>query len=176
MTFRFAALTTLSLVALGACASATSNQKPSDLARRQAADPSSGHPQDITVRELGHSTRAEGALGTGAPGVAPRGAKTGAEANATPGVAASTIPYEDARTPLRAAAGGLRSWRPRGKPNAPRAFEALLRFEPSGKVSRVDLTPADGAAAAACVRGRLSEIAVTSFTGDPVTVKMPVRL
>ncbi len=84
------------------------------------------------------------------------------------------FPRDDAKTALRAAQGGLRSCRAIASDFSP--LEATLRFEPSGKVSRVDVAPPTAnAETASCVRSRLAEISIPKFTGDPVIVKMPVR-
>lgn len=84
----------------------------------------------------------------------------------------SAFPREDARTALRAAEAGLRSCT---ESPVPRTLHVTMRFEPSGRVSRVEVAPADGRAAS-CVRSRLSEVAVTPFEGQPVTVRLPVTL
>jgi hypothetical protein len=81
------------------------------------------------------------------------------------------FPAEDVRTALRAAAGGLRSC---GDAQA-HSFQAALRFEQSGRVAKVEVTPAAGPIAE-CIRGRLAQISVTPFGGGPVTVMMPVEL
>jgi hypothetical protein len=101
-------------------------------------------------------------------GNAPTAAKT------IPGTAKDAdrdFPADDVRTAMRAAADGLRSC---GDVEA-HTFQAALRIEPTGHVSRVDVTPKDGASAE-CIRGRLAELAVPSFSGDSVTVLMPISL
>jgi hypothetical protein len=84
----------------------------------------------------------------------------------------STFPQDDARTALRAAQGGLRSC---SESAIPRSVDVRVRFESTGKVSKVDVVPPDGRAAS-CVRTRLGEVAITPFKGDPVTLQMTVQL
>jgi hypothetical protein len=84
----------------------------------------------------------------------------------------AAFPGEDARTALRAAQGGLRSC---SDSAVPQSFDVTLRFEPSGKVSKVDVVPSAGRAAS-CLRTRLAEVAVTPFKGEPVSLRMPLQL
>jgi hypothetical protein len=57
----------------------------------------------------------------------------------------------------------------------PRPFEATLRFDPSGRVGKVDVSPPDGRVAS-CIRSRLGEVTLRSFEGDPVTARMAFEL
>ncbi|MBX3258119.1 MAG: hypothetical protein KIS78_23395 [Labilithrix sp.] len=82
------------------------------------------------------------------------------------------FPRDEARTALRAAEGGLHSCNDGA---APRSLDVTLRFEPSGKVSDVDVAPADDRAAA-CVRARLSDVSVVPYEGEPVTLRVSVTL
>jgi hypothetical protein len=78
----------------------------------------------------------------------------------------------DARTALNAASRGLKSCRTDG---GPREVEAAVKFEPTGKVSTVDVKPA-AEPVAACVREKLAQVAVMPFQGSAVTMSMQVRL
>ncbi len=193
----------LLLLLLPACSSVTAAHRPAELTRQQAAGQFVCHEQDITVRELGSSeVQATGCGKTatwsctgntdghdavdildrrcrrvseitsqwGGAESAARAAKTD-----TPKVdpaRGSTFPRDDARTALRAAEGGLRSC---SDSAVPRTLQVTMRFEPSGKVSTVEVSPPDGRAAA-CVQQRLREVAVAPFEGQPVTIRMPVTL
>lgn len=84
---------------------------------------------------------------------------------------ARPFPAEDARTALNAAARGLRSCRVE---RGPQAIDATLRFEPSGRVSKVEVTPATEPVAA-CVRMKLAEVTVMPFEGEAVTMSTKVR-
>jgi hypothetical protein len=102
---------------------------------------------------------------------AARRAKTGADAKVDPGVERS-FPADELRTAMRAAAEGLTSC---GNTASVSAFQAALRIETSGRVSRVEVTPADSATAS-CIQARLLELSVPPFSGDSVTIMMPVKL
>ncbi|MBX3209325.1 MAG: hypothetical protein KF764_30105 [Labilithrix sp.] len=147
-----------------------------------------------------HAAACAGAAGTPqAAELSPRAAKAAAPASATDGAgdptapagdptapagsptapagsptapAGGAFPQDEARTALRAAEGGLRSCNDGA---VPRSLEATIRFEPSGKVSDVDVAPADDRAAS-CVRSRLRDVSVVPFTGEPVTVRVSVTL
>ena len=84
----------------------------------------------------------------------------------------SSFPKDDAETALRAARGGLRSC---ADSAVPRALDVTVRFEPSGRVSSVTVSPADGRVAS-CVRTRLAEISIPAFHGESVALHMPVQL
>lgn len=90
------------------------------------------------------------------------------------------FPSDDVGTALRVARGGLGSC---NDATAARSFDVALRFDPSGRVSKVEVTPSrDDPARTAddevgrCVQRRLSEISVRSFDGSPVTIRMTVDL
>jgi len=106
-----------------------------------------------------------------------RAAKTGPKSveEATPSTvddgATTTFPREDARTALRAAEGGLHSCTDSA---VPQTLDVSVRFETSGNVSSVEVTPPGRAAS--CVESRLREVAVTPFEGQPVTVRLPMTL
>lgn len=85
---------------------------------------------------------------------------------------ARAFPHDDARTALAAAARGLRSCGTEGRSEE---VVADLRFAPDGKVADVDVSTSDDATTS-CVRTKLAEVAVTPFDGDPVTMRMRVRL
>ena len=85
---------------------------------------------------------------------------------------AASFPREDAVTALRAAEGGLRSC---NESAAPGVVDVTLRFEPSGKVSHVDVAPAEGIIVA-CVQERLRQVSVMSFDGEPATFHTTVKL
>src|SRR5690606_29477380 len=89
--------------------------------------------------------------GTGAEAPTSRTETTAADARA--------FPADDAGSALNAASGGLRSCLGEGGSST---RDAAVRFEPSGRVSKVDVTPA-GDPAATCVRSKLSEVAVLPF-------------
>jgi hypothetical protein len=82
------------------------------------------------------------------------------------------FPKQDARTALNAASRGLKSCRSEGGPGQ---LEAAVKFEPTGKVSTVDVKPA-AEPVAACVREKLAQVAVMPFEGSAVTMSMQVRL
>ena len=82
------------------------------------------------------------------------------------------FPADDARTALNAASRGLKSCRDEGSPPT---IDASVKFEPSGKVSAVDVKPAEEPVAS-CIRMKLAEVAVMPFDGEPVTMSMRVRL
>jgi hypothetical protein len=84
----------------------------------------------------------------------------------------NAFPADDARTALNAASRGLRSCRVEGGPST---VDASLRFEPNGRVSKVDVTPATEPVAA-CVKAKLADVSVMPFDGDAVTMAMMVRL
>lgn len=104
----------------------------------------------------------------------PRAAKTETTqprvGGAEPG--GSTFPREEVRTALRAAEGGLRSCNDSA---VPQTLHVTMRFEPSGSVSAVEVSPSGGRAAS-CVESRLREVAVAPFQGQPVTVRTSVTL
>jgi hypothetical protein len=137
-------------------------------------------PASTTVAEESPSPKRERtATSTEATATAPRRAKTasGASARDDDGDKADPgrereFPADDLRTAMRAAADGLTSC---ADATERRAFQAALRIETSGRVSRVDVTPRDGAVAS-CVRARLLELSVPPFSGDSVTIMMPVAL
>jgi hypothetical protein len=91
-----------------------------------------------------------------------RRAKTAREAALPP------FPRDDVRTALRAAEGGLHSCNQTG---TPRTFEAALSFDPSGKVGKVQVIPADR-----CVEARLREVEVTPFRGQSTTVRVAMKM
>jgi hypothetical protein len=110
---------------------------------------------------------------SGGEAVAPtsRAETTGAETRGSasdPGA----FPEHDARTALNAASRGLKSCRVAG---ASSSLEAKVLFEPSGKVSAVDVTPT-AEPVATCVRRKLVEVAVMPFTGAPVAMTIQVRI
>ena len=200
------ALVPVPLLLLAACSSVTAGHKPTELTRHQAAGQFVCHEQDITVRELGGSeVQATGCGKTatwsctgntdghsaveildrrcrrvteitsqwGEARTSPRAAKTETTSPPTSDEHdTSTFPREEVRTTLRAAEGGLRSCNDGA---IPQTFHVTMRFEPSGHVSTVEVSPA-GSHAASCVEGRLREVAVAPFRGQPVTVRMPVTL
>lgn len=92
--------------------------------------------------------------------------------DAPSGPASGAFPRDEAQTALRAAEGGLHSCNDGA---SPRSLEVTLRFDPSGNVSDVDVSPADDRAAE-CVRARLSDVSVMPFEGGPVTVKRSIAL
>jgi hypothetical protein len=148
------------------------NHQPAELTRRQSAGQFVCREDDVTVRELRNAEyQANGCGGasTGASGSGERTAKNTRDAT----TAKRPFPRDDARTALRAAARGLRSC----SDATPLSFDAHLRFEPTGKVSEVAI-PANEIAQpiATCVKTRLTEVALTPFDGDPVTVRMRVEL
>src|SRR5262249_12030660 len=104
---------------------------------------------------------------------AARRAKTGADDKADPKPERG-FPADELRTAMRAAADGLTSCADTTTTSA-RVYQAALRIETTGRVSRVDVPPADGAAAS-CVQARLLELSVPPFSGDSVTIMMPVKL
>lgn len=79
--------------------------------------------------------------------------------------------HGDARTALAAASPGLKTCQ---RARGPRAVEVALRFEPNGKVSRVDVEPAGEVAA--CVRERLARIEILPFRGASFTVRERIWL
>lgn len=79
----------------------------------------------------------------------------------------------DAKTALSAARPNLRSCR-RNHGATPVVFDATLKFEPSGKVSRVLIAPAGPVAD--CVRADLTQVEIPSFDGAPVEVEMQITL
>jgi hypothetical protein len=107
------------------------------------------------------------------------GCHSGEEAQApssraeTTSAATPAFPEHDARTALNAASPGLKSCRAEGA--APAAIDVAVTFAPSGKVSAVDVKTED-MTVATCVRAKLSEIAVMSFNGAPVTISMRMQL
>ena len=185
-------------------AEVAANHQPGELTRRQAAGQFVCHEQDVTVRELGNAEFQATGCGKTATWTC-SGDSDGhtttdlldrrchritdvanqwcasSEPMARTQTEATTskrpFPKDDARTALRAAARGVRVCRAEGSES--HAFDAHLRFEPSGRVTAVAL--GDGSArvptdVASCVRGRLAEVALTAFDGEPVTVKMRVDL
>jgi hypothetical protein len=90
----------------------------------------------------------------------------------TTGADAPAFPEQDARTALNAASPGLKSCR---DDEGPSAFDASVKFEPSGKVGAVDVKPA-AEPVATCVRERLAEVAVMPFSGAPVTMSMRIQM
>lgn len=173
--FRFAALA--SLLFSAACSSTTPRaERPSEPARQEAAGPSRGclDTVEIGTRRCRAATeraseRVEGQIGA-------RSAKSDAtkrETSITDDASeASTFPRDDARTALRAAEGGLRSC---NESAVPRTVDVTMTFEPSGNVSAVEVSPSGGRAAS-CVEGRLREVAVAPFQGQPVTIRTPLTL
>lgn len=85
---------------------------------------------------------------------------------------ARPFPADDARTALHAAAPGLRACRTDAGPSK---LDATVRFDPNGKVSKVDVTP-EAEPAASCVKKKLAEVAVMPFDGAPVTMTTRVAL
>ena len=106
------------------------------------------------------------------------GCHSGAEAQAptsraeTTGAEAPAFPEHDARTALNAAWPGLKSCRTEAGPTS---VDAVVKFEPSGKVGAVEVKP-EAEPVATCVRERLAEIAVLPFSGPPVTMSMHVQM
>ena len=86
---------------------------------------------------------------------------------------ARPFPRSDAQTALAAAARGLRVCRVGG---GAEELRARLRFEPSGEVGEVELSPSGDDPVASCVKKKLEQVAVLPFDGDAVTVRMRVRL
>lgn len=183
MMSRIAAFAPLFLT-LTACSPATKSQKAAeptidiraaslDRRGRQPSPESEGHPgtNGRSDRRESPSSRAAKTDGAYAKADGPGAKESGAEIPANEEVISSTSSY-DVRTALRAADGGLRSCKDKA---SPRSLGVVLRFETSGNVSKVDVIPSENAAAS-CVRARLSEITVMPFTGEPVTVRMSVRL
>lgn len=82
------------------------------------------------------------------------------------------FPADDARTALNAASRGLRSCRVEGGPST---VDASLRFEPNGRVSKVEVTP-PSEPVAACIKAKLAEVSVMPFEGGAVTMPIMVRL
>lgn len=85
---------------------------------------------------------------------------------------ARAFPADDARTALNAASPGLRSCR---KDSGTNVVDASVKFEPTGKVSSIDVKPADEPVAS-CVRTKLAEVSVMPFDGAPVTMSLHVRM
>jgi hypothetical protein len=168
--FRLASLAPL-FVFVTACATGNTVQRPVEYQRMSPAEPATGH-EAAGLRESPASPRTEPAE---AGGNGARGAKSDEPAKtdepATRDDELQPFPAADVRTALRAALPGLHSCSDGGT----HSFDTALRFEPSGKVSKVTVTPPDGPVAK-CVRHRLSEIAVTPFKGEAVTVRTPVEL
>lgn len=106
------------------------------------------------------------------------GCHSGAQAEApssraeTTGAETRGFPEHDARTALNAASRGLKACRSAG---APSSLEAAVRFEPTGKVSAVDVKPAVEPVAT-CVRQKLAEVSVMPFSGAPVTMTVQLRM
>jgi len=50
-----------------------------------------------------------------------------------------------------------------------------VKFDPTGRVSKVDVTPATEPVAS-CVKTKLAEVAVMPFSGEAVTMTTRVRL
>ena len=174
---RIAALASC-LLLVAACSSTRARApEPAAAARHQAADQPGGcgAAPEIRGRHCPHAgklTSDRSGVGGGA-----RAAKTGitedaAETRSEGVTGRSTFPRDDARTALRAAEGGLRSCNDSA---VPRTLHVAMRFEPSGKVSTVEVSPADGRVAS-CVQSRLREVAITPFEGRPVTMRVPVTL
>jgi hypothetical protein len=90
----------------------------------------------------------------------------------TTGADTQAFPEHDARTALNAASPGLKACRSAG---APSTLEAAVKFEPSGKVSAVDVKPA-AEPVASCIRQKLGEVSVMPFSGAPVTMTLHVQL
>lgn len=84
----------------------------------------------------------------------------------------AAFPADDARTALNAASHGLKSCR---AAEGPAEVDAAVKFEPSGKVTKVDVTPA-AEPVASCVKTKLADVSVMPFAGEPVTMSMRVRL
>jgi hypothetical protein len=95
--------------------------------------------------------------------------------------AKQAFPRDDAKVALRAAEGGLRSCR---LGHDAWEVEVMVKFEPtSGNVSNVDVTPMRGSRETelfktfeSCVKSRLTEVAVTPFAGNAVTMTVPMKL
>lgn len=107
------------------------------------------------------------ACSVGSAPVAPAAARAPV---ATPETAPS-FPHDDAKTALVAATRGLKACRGA----EPTVVHATLEFEPSGRVSRLEITPSAGRLAD-CVRADLAQVAIPSFEGPPVAMQMRVRL
>ncbi|MBX3192460.1 MAG: hypothetical protein KF819_36050 [Labilithrix sp.] len=82
-----------------------------------------------------------------------------------------SFPHDDAKTALAAASLHLKACRGA----EPVVVHATVEFEPSGRVSRVETTPAEGRQAA-CVQADLAQVAIPKFEGPPVAMKLRVRL
>lgn len=94
------------------------------------------------------------------------------ETTYTTGADARAFPEHDARTALNAASRGLKSCR---RAAGPSALEAKVKFEPSGNVSNVDVSPA-AEPVATCVRQKLASVSVMPFEGEPVTMAVHVQM
>lgn len=90
----------------------------------------------------------------------------------TSGDTLGAFPEHDARTAIAAASHGLHSCK---TPDGPMEMDAILRFEPSGKVGAVEIAPFDPDVAP-CVKHRLTQIEVRPFAGDATTLRARVKL
>jgi hypothetical protein len=162
---RYAHLSVIAAVSVlfsGACASRDPRvPAPAPGTERETAEPAS--PAQAHEGLIVASKRGEDAS------LARLAAKTGDDAKGD-GMQPS-FPAADVRTALLAASRGLRSC----GDGRSHSYKASLRFDPSGRVGRVEVVPSDGPTAA-CVERRLAEVSVTSFTGEAVTVVLPVDL
>ena len=127
--------------------------------------------EPVTVAEENQATKRERTVSS-TESNAPRRAKTAQATNDKGDEQRERgFPADELKTAMHAASDGLTSC----ADSTPRTFQAALRIETSGQVSRVTVTPPDGAAAA-CVEKRLLELSVSPFSGDSVTIMMPVKL
>lgn len=90
----------------------------------------------------------------------------------TSGETLGAFPEHDARTAIAAASHGLRACK---TPDGPMEMDAILRFEPTGKVSAVEIAPFDPDVSP-CVKNRLLRIEVRPFEDDAKTVRTRVKL
>ena len=155
----FARFGTVGALALLAPACASSTRPPAEPAPSPVAEESHGAKRERTLSST-ESTES-----------AARRAKTGDDDKADPSRERG-FPADELRTAMRAAADGLTSC---GDSTSARLYQAALRIETSGRVSRVDVTPSEGAATS-CIQARLLELSVRPFSGDSVTIMMPVKL
>jgi hypothetical protein len=85
---------------------------------------------------------------------------------------AQSFPEADARTAIAAATHGLKTCK---TPDGPQEMDATLRFEPTGKVSNVELAPFDPDVSP-CVKKRLAEVEVRPFQGEAKSLRTRVKL
>lgn len=93
-------------------------------------------------------------------------------AELTSGDAPRGFSEADAQTAIAAASHGIKSCR---TPDGPKELDVQLRFEPSGKVSHVDIAPFDPEVAP-CAKERLAKIELQPFDGVARTIRTRVHL